>query len=113
EQDIQKACETYHVPMSLARAVCMYESGASDGLVSGDGARGFFQVMPPTFRLMGVATNIEAGVKYLSWLLKDYGREDDALAAYNGGPGRMKAGRLPIETVQYVVGVGTYKTLIG
>ena len=112
ESDIGRACATYGVPLNLARAVCMYESGASDMLVSGDGARGFFQVMPATFRLMGVSTNIEAGVKYLSWLLRDYGREDDALAAYNGGPGRMKSGRLPIETVQYVVGVGIYKTLL-
>jgi len=70
-------------------------------------------VMPGTFRLMKVGTNIEAGVKYLSQLLRDYGREDDALAAYNGGPGRLKKGRaLPIETLQYVVGVGTYRTLL-
>lgn len=113
EKDIQRACGVYGVPPVLARAVCMYESGANDNLTSGAGAHGYFQVMPATFRLMKVGTNIEAGVKYLSQLLRDYGREDDALAAYNGGPGRLKRGRaLPIETLQYVVGVGTYRTLL-
>ena len=113
EIQIQRACDTYAVPLVLARAVCMYESGANDNLTSGAGAHGYFQVMPATFRLLKVDTNIEAGVKYLSWLLRDYGREDDALAAYNGGPRRLRGPRpLPIETLQYVVGVGTYRTLL-
>lgn len=113
EAEVQKACETYGVPLPLARAVCMYESGCNDRLVSGDGARGYFQVMPSTFKLLKVPSNIEAGIKYLSWLLRDFGREDDALAAYNGGPGRLSSGRpLPIETLQYVVGVGIYRTLL-
>lgn len=113
EAEMKRACESYGVPLPLARAVCMYESGCNDRLVSSEGARGYFQVMPSTFRLLKVPTNIEAGVKYLSWLLRDFGREDDALAAYNGGPGRLSSGRpLPIETLQYVVGVGIYRTLL-
>ena len=113
EARIQRACETYGIPMPLARAVCLYESGANDNLTSGAGAHGYFQVMPATFRLMKVGTNIEAGVKYLSMLLRDYGREDDALGAYNAGPGRLRGPRpLPIETLQYIVGVGTYRTLL-
>ncbi len=113
EKEIETACDTYGVPIPLARAVCMYESGGNDGLVSSDGARGYFQVMPATFRILKVGTNIEAGVKYLSWLLREYGREDDALAAYNGGPRRLNKGKkLPMETLQYVVGVGIYRSLL-
>src|SRR5262245_40933911 len=113
EGELTGACAKYGLPVPLARAVLMYESGGNDNLISGAGARGYFQVMPSTYRLMRVTTNIEAGVKYLSQLLSDYGREDDALAAYNGGPGRLNKGRkLPIETLQYVVGVGTYRTLL-
>lgn len=113
EAQIQRACDTYGVPLPLARAVCMYESGGDDQLISGAGARGYFQVMPRTFRLMRVSTNIEAGVKYLASLLRQFGREDDALAAYNGGPGRVSKGRpMPIESLQYVVGVGIYRTLL-
>ena len=113
EDEIAKACGSYGVPLPLARAVCMYESGGDDRLTSGAGAHGYFQVMPATFRLMKVQTNIEAGVKYLGSLVREFGREDDALAAYNGGPGRVKKGRpMPIESLQYVVGVGIYRTLL-
>ena len=77
---------------SLARAVCMYESGGNGQLTSGAGANGYFQVMPATFRLMRVPTNIEAGIKYLGQLVAQFGREDYALAAYNGGPGASPAG---------------------
>jgi soluble lytic murein transglycosylase-like protein len=49
EKAIQQACDVYGVPMALARAVCMYESGANDNLTSGAGAHGYFQVMPATF----------------------------------------------------------------
>ena len=101
------------MPAPLAKAVCMYESGGDDLLTSGAGAHGYFQVMPSTFRLMHVATNIEAGVKYLGSLLSEFGREDDVLAAYNGGPGRVKKHRpMPIESLQYVIGVGIYRTLL-
>jgi len=35
------------------------------------------------------------------------------VAAYNAGPGRVgQAGGLPLETLQYVVGVGQYRTLL-
>src|SRR5215813_2710328 len=113
EPELVKACQTYGVPVALARAVCMYESGGNDALTSGAGARGYFQVMPSTYRLMGVPTNIEAGVKYLGDMIHRTGREDDALAAYNAGPGRVGSGRpLPMETLQYVVGIGHLRSLL-
>lgn len=112
ETDIERYAAKYGVDVSLAKAVCMYESGGNAQLASSAGAQGYFQVMPATFRMMGVPTNIEAGIKYLGMLVKQFGREDYALAAYNGGPGRVVRGRPPLESLQYVLGVGTYRTAL-
>lgn len=113
EGDIIKYSTKYGVDPSLARAVCMYESGGNANLTSGAGARGYFQVMPATFKLLRVPTNIEAGIKYLGQLVEQFGREDYALAAYNGGPGRVARGRgMPLESLQYVLGVGAYRSAL-
>ena len=111
--DIVRYSRKYGVDPSLARAVCMYESGGNANLTSGAGARGYFQVMPATFRLMRVPTNIEAGIKYLGQLVEQFGREDYALAGYNGGPARVSRGRaMPLESLQYVLGVGDYRSVL-
>ncbi|MBM3778424.1 MAG: LysM peptidoglycan-binding domain-containing protein [Acidimicrobiia bacterium] len=113
EGDILRYAQRYGVDFDLARAVCLYESGGNEGLASGAGARGYFQVMPLTFRSLGVETNIEAGVKYLAMMIRQFGKEDRAVAAYNAGPGTVgRSGRLPLETLQYVVGVGHYRTVL-
>lgn len=113
DASIARFSRKYGVDPRLARAVCMFESGGNRDLTSGPGAHGYFQVMPSTFRLMHVATNIEAGIKYLSQLIKQFGREDYALAAYNGGPGRVARGRaMPLESLQYVIGVGYYRSVL-
>lgn len=110
---IDRYARQYHVDPQLARAVCMFESGGNPDVTSGAGAHGYFQVMPSTFRLMHVNTNIEAGIKYLSQLIRQFGREDYALAAYNGGPGRVARGRaMPLESLQYVLGVGYYRSVL-
>ena len=113
EEQIRAAVERYGVDYDLARAVCMYESGGNANLTSWAGARGYFQVMPSTFRQLGVRTNIEAGVKYLAQLVARFEREDYALAAYNGGPRNVGRGRaMRLESLQYVLGVGNYRTIL-
>ena len=103
----------YDVDPVLAHAVCMYESGGNAGLASSAGAQGYFQVMGPTFRAMRVRTNIEAGIKYLGQQIERFGREDYALAAYNGGPTRVaRGGAMPLESLQYVLGVGHYRSVL-
>ena len=81
--------------------------------MSSAGARGYFQVMPATFRELRVDTNIEAGIKYLARQVSRFGREDYALAAYNGGPGRVSRNRpMYLETLQYVFQVGDYRNAL-
>ncbi len=113
EPDIVKYAALHGVDVQLAKAVCLYESGGNASLTSSAGAQGYFQVMPGTFRMMRVPTNIEAGIKYLGTLVRQFGREDYALAAYNGGPTRVAAGRaMPLESLQYVIGVGSHRSVL-
>lgn len=110
EDEIRRHTDRYAVDYELARAVCMYESGGNSNLTSWAGAEGYFQVMPATFRSLRVDTNIEAGVKYLGQLVRQFEREDYALAAYNGGPTNVGRGRaMRLESLQYVLGVGYYR----
>ena len=112
ENEIRGHTEQYGVDYDLARAVLIQESGGNPGLTSVAGADGYFQVMPATFRSLRVDTNIEAGIKYLDEMIRQFGREDYAVAAYNGGPGRARSGRPPLETLQYLLSVGAYRNLL-
>ena len=112
EDDIRTNAEKYDVDIDLARAMLIQESGGNPNLTSIAGAAGYFQVMPATFRGLRVDTNIEAGIKYLSQMVRQFRREDYAVAAYNGGPGRARRGRPPLETLQYVLSVGAYRTAL-
>ena len=112
EDEIGRHAESYSVDVDLAWAVCLYESGGNSNLNSWAGAQGYFQVMPATFRSLRVDTNIEAGIKYLSQMIGRFDREDFALAAYNGGPARVSRGRPPLESLQYVLGVGHYRSVL-
>lgn len=113
EDEIRQHTDRYPVHFDLALAVCLYESGGNAGLSSWVGAQGYFQVMPSTFRSLRVETNIEAGIKYLGQMVDRFDREDYAVAAYNGGPGRVAGRRpMPLETLQYVLGVGHYRNLL-
>ena len=113
EKELLKYASRHGVNPHTARAVLLQESGGNDKLTSSAGARGYFQVMPGTFRLMRVRSNIEAGIKYLGQMQRRFGREDYAIAAYNAGPGRIGTKRpLPLETLQYVISVGYYKSIL-
>ena len=111
--DLKRFTDQYGLDLTLARAVVLHESGGNSSVVSIDGANGYFQVMPATFRSLRVDTNIEAGIKYLSQQVRRFGREDYALAAYNTGPGRVSRNRpMYLETLQYVVQVSDYRNVL-
>jgi soluble lytic murein transglycosylase-like protein len=97
----------------LLYAVMHRESSFKRMAISHKGASGLMQLMPATARRFGVrnifdpAENIEAGTRYLRWLLNTFGGDVRlALAGYNAGEGAvMKYGwRVPPyrETQEYV-----------
>jgi soluble lytic murein transglycosylase-like protein len=81
---------------SLLAAVAKVESNFDAYAVSPRGACGLLQLMPATARRFDVknvfdpAQNVEAGARYLRWLLDRFGgRLDLALAGYNAGEGAV------------------------
>lgn len=95
---ILKYSRKYGVNPYVTKAVIQLESSNNPGAVSPKGAYGLMQLLPSTARMMGVRDyrdperNIEAGVKYLSGLLNDFGDLPTALAAYNAGPNNIYEG---------------------
>jgi soluble lytic murein transglycosylase-like protein len=88
------------------------ESGFDPSATSSAGASGLTQLMPGTASSLGVANplnpteSIEGGARYLGQLMTQFGgNTEDALAAYNAGPGAVEQyGGIPpyAETQSYV-----------
>lgn len=97
----------------LLAALVWTESNFRPDTVSHAGALGLAQLMPGTARGLGVdprdpLANLDGGARYLRTQLDAFGRVDLALAAYNAGPGRVRAvNDVPdiVETQLYVVRV--------
>jgi soluble lytic murein transglycosylase-like protein len=98
----------------LLAALVWTESNFRPDAVSHAGAYGMAQLMPGTARGLGVdprdpVANLTGGARYLGYQLDAFGRVDLALAAYNAGPGRVRAAghAVPniVETQLYVVRV--------
>lgn len=90
------AGEREGVDPRFIHAVIWQESKYETHARSHAGAQGLMQLMPATARRFGCsdpddpAANVEAGTKYLSWLLKRFsGNVALALAGYNAGEGSV------------------------
>jgi Transglycosylase SLT domain/Domain of unknown function (DUF4124) len=119
---IREAASQHGLEFELLQAVIATESGFNPGAVSPKGAVGLMQLIPETAERFGVRpqgkqsvserltdprTNIQAGSRYLAWLITYFnGDMRLAVAAYNAGEGAvLKAGRrIPNypETISYV-----------
>jgi soluble lytic murein transglycosylase-like protein len=112
---IETVALKHGIDPALVHAVVQAESNYRPSAKSQVGARGLMQVMPATARDLGVNSakllfdpqeNLEAGVKYLKFLLGRFnGDLTNAIAAYNAGPGAVQKydGVPPYpETVNYV-----------
>ena len=90
---------------SPGRCACS-NSGGNPGLTSIAGAKGYFQVMPSTLRLLRGADQVEAGINYLGQLVHSVRPRGLCPGGRNGGPSRVSFWRpMPLESLQYVLGV--------
>ncbi len=95
-QLIRTAAQKHGVDEELISSVITAESAFNPRAVSSKQARGLMQLMPATAAQLAVsdafdpAQNVDAGTRYLKWLLEKYGQDLTlALAAYNAGPDRV------------------------
>ena len=93
---IFQAGQNQGVDPRLLHAVIWQESKYNTRARSHAGAQGLMQLMPAAAKRFGCAdrndplSNVTAGTKYLSWLLKRFsGNVELALAGYNAGEGSV------------------------
>ena len=95
---IYAAARRHKVNPELVAAVIRAESAFNPRAISGKGARGLMQLMPATAKRYGVRSselfrperNIEAGVRYLAFLIDRFaGDLPKVLAGYNAGEGSV------------------------
>jgi len=113
---VDEIAERHAVDRDLVHSMISVESNYNPLAVSNKGALGLMQLVPSTARRFGVsdafnpAQNVDAGVRYLKYLLDLYkGDHRLALAAYNSGEGTVERfGGVPpfAETRSYVYRVG-------
>lgn len=112
DEIILEAGQKEGVDPRFIHAVIWQESKYKVSARSHAGAQGLMQLMPATAKRFGCAhpddpaENVEAGTKYLNWLLRRFaGNVELALAGYNAGEGSVDkyAGVPPYnETQNYV-----------
>lgn len=106
------------VPEELLRALAWVESSGNPlavgpKLKNGGTAKGLLQLLDATAQAHGAVDSFDpyqnamAGAKYLSKLLNQFGAIDEALAAYNWGPGNLNRARrdgatYPTQVLRYV-----------
>lgn len=95
--DILRSTVGTNVSPALVLAVISVESAGRTDAVSSAGAQGLMQLMPATAKRFGVqdslqpSQNIAGGVKYLNWLMEEFGNDPIlVLAGYNAGEGAVR-----------------------
>ena len=116
---IEKYASRYGVDPDLVRAIIYAESKGDPFVTSRVGAQGLMQIMPQTADFMGINNpfdpeeNIKAGVKFISWLVKNGKKDDtDLLWAWNAGLSKLNKKILPSETRKFIIEVLSVKTYL-
>jgi len=102
----EEASRKYNIPLALLLAVARGESNFDPGAKSNKSCIGIMQIQwPGTANDLGITQksdlldpciNIDAGAKYLSWLLERFkGDPYLAVAGYNYGPNAVSPGKVP------------------
>jgi soluble lytic murein transglycosylase-like protein len=95
---IKESAAKHNVPSAFVASIVAAESNFDCAAVSPKGAIGLMQLMPETAQQFGAdpaipAENIDAGTRYLRWLMDRYQRTRNSIthviAAYNAGPGMV------------------------
>lgn len=100
-------------PPGMAAAQMQAESsGNPNALNASSGAVGLFQLLPSTAADLGVnpndpTQNIEGGLKYDQQMYNQFGNWNDALVAYNEGPGTLSSGTVYPGAQTYASGILT------
>jgi soluble lytic murein transglycosylase-like protein len=112
ESLIDQAASRNGLDPAILHGLIQQESGFDPSATSSAGAAGLTQLMPGTASSLGVANplnpaeSIEGGARYLGQMMTKFGgNAEDALAAYNAGPGAVQQyGGVPpySETQSYV-----------
>jgi hypothetical protein len=106
----------YGVDVHLARALAWMESGYRTNVTSSSGAWGIFQVEPTTWMYVETSLlghqvarnptgNIRVGVLYLRHLLRRFGNERRAVAAWYEGPTPVSRHKISSDTKIFVENV--------
>lgn len=104
-KDLESQSRQYGIDPEVVRQLMWAESRGNPGAVSSTGAVGLFQLTKGAAKDSGITDlqryspvhNMQAGVKYLAQLRDRYGGDiEEALAAYNNGPGNIDRGNYKI-----------------
>jgi len=109
----EKASRKHSIPLPILLAVARGESDFNPRAKSSKGCLGIMQIQwPDTARDLGIRSrselfdpcvNIDAGARYLSWLLDQYQNDPYlALAGYNYGPNGFDPQNIPEKARGYV-----------
>ncbi|MDT0595036.1 lytic transglycosylase domain-containing protein [Glaciecola petra] len=95
--EVNAAAKVFGVDKALIRAIMHAESWFEPAALSRAGAQGLMQLMPATQKRFGVSDphdpqqNINGGVEYLAWLMKEFNQDKQrVIAAYNAGENAVK-----------------------